>query len=54
MPATSAEVEVEVARQSMQEVAALSIEEVPARLELMAAKQYWQHGCEVPSLQLVL
>lgn len=47
MPATSAEAEVEVAKQS-------SVEEVPARLELMAATNYWQHGCEVPSLLLVL
>ena len=46
MLATYAEVEVEVPEQSMQEVAALSM--------LEAAKQYWQHGCEVPSLQLVL
>ena len=46
MPATSAEVEVEVAKQFMQEVAALSM--------LEAAIQYFQHACEVPSLLVVL
>jgi hypothetical protein len=31
-----------------------TISEVPATSALVAAKQYWQHGCEVPSLRLYL
>jgi hypothetical protein len=66
-PATSTEVEVDfnVAATAEDEVAPFieevqvvegvaSIAEVPTTSKLVAAKQYWQHGCEVPSLRQYL
>jgi hypothetical protein len=57
VPAASTEDEVEVAPfieevQVVEKVA--TIAEVPGTVTLVAAKQYWQHGCEVPSLRLDL
>ncbi len=53
--ATSTEDEVEVVpfveEVQIIEGVASTTEEVAATSALVAAKQYWQHGCEVPSLR---